>query len=78
MLKRLASRYTNEEINKIFRNKLSLKLPTVPRESSLTMKNRTPYHCDNKKMYTDTIGSMRNTYRGQPTKKPTLKHFQIG
>lgn len=37
------------------------------------MKNRTPYHCDNKKMYTDTIGSMRNTYRGQPTKKPTLE-----
>lgn len=24
-------------------------------------------------MYTDAVGSMRNTYRGQPTKKPTLE-----
>lgn len=36
------------------------------------MKNRIPYHIDNNQTYTDTVGSMKNTYRGQPTKKLTL------
>lgn len=36
------------------------------------MKNRIPYQIDNNQTYTNTVGSMKNTYRGQPTKKPTL------
>ncbi len=37
------------------------------------MKNRIHFQCDNKKTYTDAVGSMKNTYKGQPTKKPTLE-----
>lgn len=37
------------------------------------MKNRIPYQCDNKEIYTNAVASMKGTYKGRPTKKPTLE-----
>lgn len=37
------------------------------------MKNRIHYPCDNKVTYTDAVSSMKNIYRGKPTKKPILE-----
>ena len=37
------------------------------------MKNRKPYVCDNDNIYTLSVGAMNSTYKGVPTKKPTLE-----
>lgn len=37
------------------------------------MKNRKPYVCDNDNIYTLAVGAMNSTYKGVPTKKPTLE-----